>query len=298
MTSQHDPGIPFVRMLINCAPFFPLLADFRGHPTPTTEHAQRAHDRRVMASFGRWLSLVQTVGILVFIAFGSRGLLAAPALILAWLFIVNRFVWANGGTPSPRAALAQSHLVWWTLSLALAATWAALAALIFPAPFWGAVSGTATALATVLALGGAYPTARAVLRAQEPAPFDDTLYRLVAGVMRMTPTAMERGLADGSFTVERDALGQIVARIPPGSDALLEDIAALSERIRVKAPAWMLAHANPVDDVLVLEPVDDETSAQRDAVARSGGLFAEHPDTGLVDADVIDLSHDTSLPRL
>lgn len=295
--THRDTGFPFFPLLANCFPFFPLLADFKPRVMPTTEYAQRAHDRRVMASAGRWVSLVVTVGILLWLVLVSHGLLA-PLLILVWLFIVNRLVWSTGADPSPRLALAHSHLVWWTLSLALAAVWCHLAGLLFPAPFWEGTAMVLAVIAAVAAIGGAFPTAKAVRAGQEPAPFDDGPYRLVAGVMKMTPAAYERGIADGSFTVEKDALGRLVARIPAGSDALLEDRAALEERVRVKAPAWMVAHADPVDDILVLEEADDETVSSRDAVARSGGLFAEHLGGGL-DLPVIDLSlGDQPLPRL
>ncbi len=63
--------------------------------------------------------------------------------------------------------------------------------------------------------------------------------------MKMTPTAYERGIADGSFTVQRDVLGRIVAQIPPGSDVLLETPSQLEERVRVKAPDWMVGYATP-----------------------------------------------------
>ncbi|MEZ3155935.1 hypothetical protein AB1K56_03320 [Microbacterium sp. BWR-S6Y] len=299
--AQRDSGFPVIGTLANCIPFFPLLADFQQLNPPVSEYEQVAFERRAKASVGRWVSLGLTIIILVGVAFATRGLLAAPTLVLAWLFTVNRWTWANGGASSPRAALEHSHLVWWTLTFALTATWAALAGMLFPAGFWGVISGAATVIATVLALGGAVPTAKAVLRSQEPPPFDEVSHRLVAGVVKMTPSAYERGLADGTFMVQRDVLGRLIARIPAGSDALLENLAELEERVRVKAPEFMIAHADPVDDTLILEPVDDETRAQRDAKSRSGGLFAEHIGGGLDDLKVIDLSQglgDQPLPRL
>ncbi|GAA2570622.1 hypothetical protein [Microbacterium binotii] len=301
MNPQRDAGIPVGRIVAGLLPFIGVLGDFRPHPDPArpvTDFAQRAYESRVSASWSRWVGLVLTLLILGLAATTNPRL--APLAVICWLLLVNRLVWREGANPSPHQALAHSHLVWWTLSFSLVAVFASLADLVFPGPWW---AGTATVTAVVsllLALGGAFPTAKAVIAAQAPAPFDDTDYRLVAGVMKMTPTAYERSIADGSFTVQRDALGRIVAQIPPGSDAPLENIAELEERVRVKAPDWMVGYADPVSDTLILEPVDDDTRAQRDARARSGGLFAEHIG-GLDDREVIDLSQglgDQSLPRL
>lgn len=302
MTTQHDAGIPVGRIVVGLLPFIGVLGDFAPHPDPTrpvTDFAQRAYESRASASWSRWVGLALTVLILGLTA--TLNPLLAPLAVICWLLLVNRLVWRVGANPSPHQALAHSHLVWWTLSLALTAVFASLADLVFPAPWWAGTATVTAVLAMLLALGGALPTAKAVIASQAPAPFDDTDYRLVAGVMKMTPTAYERSIADGSFTVQRDVLWRIVAQIPPGSDALLETPSELEERVRVKAPAWMVGYADPVSDTLILEPVDDDTRAQRDARARSGGLFAEHIGGGLDDLEVIDLSQELAaepLPRL
>lgn len=302
MNPQRDNGIPAGRIIAGLLPFIGVLGDFRPHPDPArlaTDFARRAYESRVSASWSRWVGLVLTLLILGWTAVTNP--LLAPLAVICGLLLLNRLVWREGANPSPRAALKHSRLAWWVLSLSLVAVFAALADVVLPAPWWAGTATVTAVIALLLALADALLTAKAVIEAQVPEAFDEAPYRLVAGVMKMTPAAYERGIADGSFTVEYDALGRLVARIPAGSDTLLEDRAALEERVRVKAPQWMVAHADPVDDVLVLEEADEETIASRDAVARSGGLFAEHIGGGLEDLPVIDLSQgfdDQRLPRL
>ena len=302
MTQQRD-NFPFAGFVLNFTPLFGALGDLRPHPEPeelTSDYARAAYQRRALASPGRWVSLVLTIAIAVTMVLGKPVL--APLLILvAWPLLTARLTWRRGANAGLREMASSTRLGWWALSFSLAAVWASLVGVLFPAPFWAAVATVCAAVAGLLALADAPLTAKALRAAQAPEPFDETDYRLVAGVMKMTPTAYERGLADGAFSVQRDALGRIVAQIPPGSDGLLETPSELEERVRVKAPDWMVGYADPATDVLILEPVDDETRAQRDAVARSGGLFAEHIGGGLDGLPVIDLSQglgNQPLPRL
>ena len=301
MTTQHDAGIPVGRIVVGLLPFIGVLGDFAPHPDPTrpvTDFAQRAYESRASASWSRWVGLALTVLLLGLAA--TTNPLLAPLAVICWLLLVNRLAWRVGADPSPRAALAHSHLVWWTLSLSLAAVFASLADLVFPAPWWAGTATVTAVLAMLLALGGAFPTAKAVIASQVPEAPDMTPYSIVQGIFGIPDSTLAKFMEQGALEARFEG-GLLVAKIPVGPDALLEDRARLDERVALKAHDWQVASVDAATDVLVLEPVDDATLAQRDAAQRSGGLFAEHIGGGLDDLPVIDLTEglgDQPLPRL
>lgn len=301
MNPQRDTGIPVGRIAAGLLPFIGVLGDFRRHPDPAhlaTDWARRAWESRVSASWSRWVGLVLTVSILGWTAVTNT--LLAPLAVICWLLLVNRLVWQEGAAPSPRAALAHSRLAWWTLSLSLAATFAALADLVFPAPWWMGTATVTAVIALLLALGDAFPTAKAVIAAQVPEAPDMTPYSIIQGIFGIPDSTLAKFMEQGALEARFEG-GLLVAKIPVGPDALLEDRARLDERVALKARDWQVASVDAATDVLTLEPVDDDTRAQRDARARSGGLFAEHIGGGLDDREVIDLTEglgDQPLPRL
>lgn len=299
MTSQERETLPIGGIIAGALPFIGVLGDFRPHPDPqrlVTEYAVRSYERRVAASWSRWVGLVLTVLILGWTAAANP--LLAPLAVIIWLLLVNRLVWRHGANPSPRAALEGAHLVWWTLSFALVAVAASLADLLFPAPWWAGTATVTAALALVLALSGAFPTAKAVIAAQVPEAPDMTAYAIIQGIFGITDVALGKYIESGALEARFDG-GMLTAKIPVGPDALLEKRSDLDARVALKAAEWQVAFADAATDVLVLEPVDEATQAQRDAVQRSGGLFAEALGGGLDELETIDLGLTAeSLPRL
>ena len=235
--------------------------------------------------------------IIAGIVLGTKGAMA-PLIVLVWLALVNRMVVSTGHIPSPAGAVAASRLGWLMLASAVAATAASVLNLLLPLPVFPGIATVAAGIAGVLALADAWLTARAMRAAQVPEAPDMTPFTLIQGVFGITDLALSKYIENGSLTAVFQ--GEMLhARIPVGPDALLEDRAALDARVALKASAWMVAFADPATDELILEPVDDETRARRDAALRSGGLFAEALGGGLDDLETIDLGlSEPELPRL
>lgn len=296
---QRNDGPPIGGMIFNALPAIGVLADFFPHSEPRSEHEQRRWERKVQASAGRWVSLVVTALIALGLAFGTHGALAMLVVVVVWLPLVNRLVWQNGNNPSPAAAVAATRLGFLMLASASLATLAWVLSLLFPWPFFSTVAMVATSVATLLALADALLTARGVIAAQVPPAPDMEPFGDIQAIFGISDLALSKYIENGSLEASIDAVGRLNARIPVGPDALLEDRKALDERVAAKRPQWMVAFADPANDELILEPVDDETRARRDAVSRSGGLFAEQLGTGLDDLEVIDLGiAEAPLPRL
>lgn len=299
MNTQRDNGIPAGRIIAGLLPFIGVLGDFRPHSDPArlgTDFAQRAYESRVSASWSRWVGLVLTLLILGWTAVTNT--LLAPLAVVCGLLLSNRLVWREGANPSPRAALEHSRLAWWALSLSLVAVFAALANMVLPAPWWAGTATVTAVIALLLALADALLTAKAVIEAQIPEAPDATPYGIIQGIFGIPDSTLVKYMEQGALEARFEG-GLLVAKIPVGPDALLEDRTRLDERVAKKATAWQVASVDVATDALVLEPVDDSTRAQRDASDRSGGLFAEHIGGGLDDLPVIQLSlDDQPLPRL
>lgn len=295
---QRNDGPPIGGMVFNAFPVIGVLRDFFPHSEPRNEHEQHRWERKVQASAGRWVSLVVTALIALGFAFGTHGALAMLVVVVVWLPLVNRFVWQEGFNPSPAAAVAATRLGFLMLASASLATLAWVLSLLFPWPVFTTVAMVATAVATLLALADALLTARAIRDAQVPPEPDLTPFAIVQGIFGISDLALGKYMESGSLEANI-AGGVLTAKIPVGPDSLLEDRRALDERVALKARDWQVEFADAATDELILGPVDEATRAQRDAVARSGGLFAEALGTGLDDLEVIDLSMaDEPLPRL
>ena len=300
MNTQRDT-LPIGRIVAGLLPFIGVLGDFRPHSDPArtgTDFAQRAYESRVSASWSRWVGLVLTLFILGWTAVTNT--LLAPLAVVCGLLLSNRLVWREGANPSPRAALEHSRLAWWALSLSLVAVFAALADMVFPAPWWAGTATVTAVIALPLALADALLTAKAVVEAQAPEAPNMTAYSIVQRIFGITDVALAKYIEYGALEARIEG-GVLTAKIPVGPDMLLEKRGELDARVALKAAEWQVAFADAATDVLVLEPVDEATLAQRDASDRSGGLFAERIGGGLDDLPVIDLSQgldDQPLPRL
>lgn len=298
MNRHDDFGFPVLRSI--GAAIFGVLLDFRPLPDePTDEYAKRSWRRRVAASQFRWVSVLWVNAVGVWQVFASHGALA-PLLIITWLTVVNRLVVSTGHEPSPKEAVEYTRFGFFMLAVALLATLLSAVNRLLPLPVFPTVATWAAVVAAVVALADAWLTARAMRAAQVPEAPDMTPYSIIQGIFGIPDSTLAKFMEQGALEARFEG-GLLVAKIPVGPDALLEDRARLDERVALKARDWQVASVDAATDVLALEPVTDEMRARRDASQRSGGLFAEHIGGGLDDLPVIDLSQELAaepLPRL
>lgn len=298
MNRRDDFGFPLFGAI--GAAIFGVLLDLAPLPEePVDEYAKRGWRRKVVASGFRWVSDVWVSLVIGGMVLGSKGMLA-PLIVLPWLFIMNRLVVSTGNVPSPAAAVAHTRLGFLMLASAVLATLVSAVNLLIPLSVLPVVATIAALVAGVVALADAWLTAQAIRKAQVPPAPDMTAYAVIQAIFGISDLALAKYMESGSLEAAIDpATRMLTARIPVGPDTLLEDRKALDARVALKAPDRQVAFADPSTDELILEPVDAATAAQRDAVTRSGGLFAEALDTGLNDLEVIDLGLvEQPLPRL
>lgn len=293
---RDDFGFPIFGII--GAVIFGVLMDFRPLPDePTDEYAKRSWRRAVVAQHFRWVAVFWVNAVIVSLVLGSHGALA-PLLIITWLTVMDRLVVSTGHTPSPKEAVKHTRLGFFMLAVALLATLLSAVNRLLPLPVFPTVATWAAVVAGVVALADAWLTARAVRASQVPEAPDMTAYSIVQRIFGITDVALAKYIEYGALEARIEG-GVLTAKIPVGPDMLLEKRGELDARVALKAAEWQVAFADAATDVLVLEPVDEATLAQRDASDRSGGLFAERIGGGLDDLPVIDLSlDDQPLPRL
>lgn len=298
MNRHDDFGLPILRII--GAAIFGVLLDFRPLPDePVDEYAKRSWRRTVTASGFRWVAVFWVSAVIVWQVFASHGALA-PLLVITWLTVMNRLVVSTGHEPSPKEAVEYTRLGFFMLAVALLATLLSAVNRLLPLPVFPTVATWAAAVAAVVALADAWLTARAMRASQVPEAPDMTPYSIIQRIFGITDVALAKYIEYGALEARIEG-GVLTAKIPVGPDAQLEKRSDLDARVALKAAEWQVAFADAATDVLVLEPVDDDTRAQREARARSGGLFAEHIGGGLDDREVIDLTEglgDQPLPRL
>lgn len=235
--------------------------------------ARRSMER---ANSARWVSAIFCIAIIALVIW-HNGWALAPLIPLAWAILARRAAWWRG-QPTLRRMLSPG--AWVVMGLSLIPVTVFLFEALFE-PLDGELHGWLTHgagwAAVVVAFISALAVAERLKRPAQAVVIDVSDAQLIAGITGMTEAQYAKSVLPDKLTGKPTFVvgrygDQLRAVLPVGLDRLLEDDAGIEQRLAARAPDWEIGVINLKARSLALVPVSDETTAQREARAASGGF--------------------------